>query len=94
MAMTNPPHPGLLVQECLDELGLPVAQAAEGLGVTRQHLYRVLRGTSAVSPEMAVRLEKAFGGTAGTWLRMQAAYDLAQVRRREADIDVKRLAPL
>lgn len=93
MAMKNPPHPGELVKEGLEELGLSVAQAAEGLGVTRQQLYRVIRGTSAISPEMALRLEKALGSTADTWLRMQSAFDLAQIRSGEAKIDVKRLAP-
>ena len=81
MAMKNPPHPGRLVADNLSELGLSVAQAAEGLGVTRQQLYKVINGESAISPEMAVRLEQAIGSTAETWLRMQNAYDLAQVRQ-------------
>ena len=93
MPMKNPPHPGRLVKDNLDELGLSVAQAAEGLGVTRQQLYKVINGESAVSPEMAVRLEKAIGSTADAWLRMQAAYDLAEVRKREGEIDVKRFEP-
>jgi antitoxin HigA-1 len=93
MPMKNPPHPGRLVKDNLDELGLSVAQAAEGLGVTRQQLYKVINGESAVSPEMAVRLEKAIGGTAAAWLRMQAAYDLAEVRKREGEINVKRFQP-
>jgi addiction module HigA family antidote len=91
--MKNPPHPGRLVKDNIDEMGLSIAEAAEGLGVTRQQLYRVVNRHSAVSPEMAVRLEKAIGGTADAWLRMQAAYDLAQVRRREGEILVRRLAP-
>jgi addiction module HigA family antidote len=91
--MKNPPHPGRLVKENLDELGLSVAQAAEGLGVTRQQLYKVINGESAVSPEMAVRLEKAIGSTAAAWLRMQAAYDIAEVRKREGEINVKRFQP-
>ena len=70
-SMKNPPHPGGLVKDNIDELGLSIAEAAEGLGVTRQQLYRVIRGESGISPEMAVRLEKAFGGTADFWLRMQ-----------------------
>ena len=93
MPMKNPPHPGRLVKDNLDELGLSVAQAAEGLGVTRQQLYKVINGESAVSPEMAVRLEKAIGSTADAWLRMQAAYDLAEVRKREGEINVKRFQP-
>jgi antitoxin HigA-1 len=88
MAMKQPPHPGRLVKDNLDELGLSVAQAAAGLGVTRQQLYKVINGESAVSPEMAVRLEKAIGSTADAWLRMQIAYDLSAVRKR--DIDVRR----
>ena len=91
MGMKKPPHPGRLVKDNVEELGLSVAAAAEGLGVTRQQLYKVIKGESAVSPEMAVRLEKAIGGTADAWLRMQAAYDLAQVRLREDAIKVRRL---
>ena len=91
--MKNPAHPGRLLKNELEELGLSVAAAAEGLGVTRQQLYNVINGKSAVTPEMAVRLEKGIGSTADTWLRMQTAYDLAQVRLRHGDIKVKKLAP-
>jgi antitoxin HigA-1 len=91
MPMKSPPHPGRIVKDALDDLGLPVAEAAQGLGVTRQQLHNVVSGRSAISPEMAVRLEKAIGSTAETWLRMQAAYDLAQVARR--DISVRRFTP-
>jgi len=93
MAMKNPAHPGELVKANIDELGLTVAEVATGLGVTRQQLYNVIRGKSVVTPEMAVRFEKAFGGTADTWLRMQLNYDLALVRQRAGKISVKRLAP-
>ena len=93
MAMKNPPHPGELLKDNVDELGLSVAEAAKGLGVTRQQLYNVINGKSAITPEMAVRLEKALGGTADLWLRMQVNYDLAQVRQRGRSIKVKRLAP-
>ena len=89
--MKNPAHPGGLIRDNIEELGLSVADAAGGLGVTRQHLYRVIGGECGVSPEMAVRLEKAFGGSAETWLSMQANYDLAQMRRH--GINVRRLAP-
>jgi len=92
MEMKNPARPGLLVKECLDELGLSVADAAKAIGVTRQQLHNVIAGRSTVTPEMAVRLEQAFGGTADTWLRMQLNYDLAQVRQR-GDIAVERLKP-
>ncbi|MFM9941224.1 MAG: HigA family addiction module antitoxin [Hyphomicrobiaceae bacterium] len=91
--MKNPAHPGRLLKNDLEELGLSVAIAAEGLGVTRQQLYNVINGKSAVTPEMAIRLEKGIGSTADTWLRMQMAYDLAQVRLRRGDIKVKKLAP-
>ena len=89
MAMKNPAHPGSLIKDNIDELGLSVAEAAKGLGITRQQLYKVIKGESALTPEMAVRLEKAFGGSAETWLRMQMNFDLA--RARERDIDVTRL---
>ncbi|MDD5586728.1 MAG: HigA family addiction module antitoxin [Alphaproteobacteria bacterium] len=91
MRMKNPVHPGELVKANLDELGLSVAKAAKALGVTRQQLYNVMSGKSSVSPEMAVRFEKAFGGSADMWLRMQTAYDLAEVRRHTKKIIVHRL---
>jgi antitoxin HigA-1 len=84
MAMKNPAHPGELVRANLEELRLSVADAAKGLSVTRQQLHNVITGRSAVSPEMAVRFEKGFGGSADMWLRMQAAFDLAQDHSREA----------
>lgn len=93
MPMKNPPHSGEPLRGNVDELGLSVAEAAKGLGVTRQQLYNVINGKSAITPEMAVRLEKALGGTADLWLRMQVNYDLAEVRRRGRAIKVRRLAP-
>ena len=93
MEMKNPVHPGALVTECLEDLGLSVAEAAKGLGITRQQLHNVIAGRSSVTPEMAIRFEKAFGSTADTWLRMQMNYDLAQTRRRASEIAVTRLAP-
>ena len=93
MEMKNPVHPGALVAECLADLGLSVAEAAKGLGITRQQLHNVIAARSSVTPEMAIRLEKAFGGTANTWLRMQANYDLAQMRKRADEIVVARLSP-
>ncbi len=92
MRMKNPAHPGELVEANLQELGLSVAEAAKAIGVTRQQLYNVINGRSAVTPEMAVRFEKAFGGGAGMWLRMQAAHDLAKVRQSQEKIRVQRLA--
>lgn len=91
--MKNPPHPGAGLREDIEALGLSVAETATGLGVTRQQLYRVIRGQSGISPEMALRLEKAIGGTADGWLRMQLAYDLAQIRARAGSIKIKRLEP-
>jgi antitoxin HigA-1 len=82
MPMKSPPHPGGLVRDNLEELGLSTANAAKALGVTRQQLHNVVTCRSAITPEMAVRFEKAFGGAADTWLRMQAAFDLAIVRAR------------
>jgi addiction module HigA family antidote len=93
MEMKNPVHPGLLVEECLNNLELSVATASKALGVSRQQLHNVIAGRSGITPEMAIRFEKAFGGTADTWLRMQVNYDLAQMRKRAADIVVTRLAP-
>ena len=91
--MKNPSHPGSLIKANIDELGLSVAEAADGLRITRQQLYKVINGESSVSPEMALRLEKAFGGSADAWLRMQANYDLARVRKHTGEIKVKRLEP-
>jgi len=91
MRMKNPVHPGVLVKANLDNLGVSVADAAQALGVTRQQLHNVVSGKSAVTPDMAIRLEKALGGSADLWLRMQVAYALAQARRHESEIDVRRI---
>jgi addiction module HigA family antidote len=93
MEMKNPVHPGLLVKDCLDDLGLTVAEVAAALHITRQQLHNIVAGRSSITPEMAIRFEKAFGSTADTWLRMQMNYDLAQVRQRAAEIVVERLTP-
>jgi antitoxin HigA-1 len=94
MAMKNPCHPGEIVRrECLEPLGLSVTAGARVLGVTRQALSNLINANSGVSPEMAVRLEKAFGSTAETWLRMQVAYDLARIRETADKIDVRRYEP-
>ncbi len=91
MPMKNPPHPGRIVrQDCLDPLGLSVTEGAKVLGVTRQTLNSLVNGKSGISPEMALRLSKAFGSTAEMWLRLQMNYDLAQLRRRESKINVTR----
>lgn len=91
MPMKNPVHPGVIVREdCLEPLGLTIAKAAKALGVTRQALNNVINGKSGISPEMALRLSKAFGANPETWLRMQMAYDLAQARKNESKIKVRR----
>ena len=74
MAMKNPPHPGLSVRhDCIEPLGLTITETARVLGVTRQALNNLVNGKAAISPEMAIRLDKAFGGGADTWLRLQAS---------------------
>jgi addiction module HigA family antidote len=91
MPMKNPPHPGRSIRNaCLEPLGLSVTDGAKILGVTRQALNNVINGKSAISPEMAIRLTKAFGSTADSWLRMQVAYDLAQAMKDESKIKVQR----
>ncbi len=81
--MLNPPHPGEIVKlECLEPLGMSVARAAQGLGVTSQTLTDIVNEKSSISAEMSVRLSKAFGSTPETWLRMQMAYDLWQIGGR------------
>jgi addiction module HigA family antidote len=95
MRMKNPPHPGLSVQhDCLEPLGLSIAEGAKVLGVTRQALNNLASGKAGISAEMAIRLEKAFGGGAETWLRMQAAYDLAQAEKHTRKIKVQRVKDL
>jgi addiction module HigA family antidote len=93
MPMKNPSHPGSLIKADIDELGLSVMDAAKALGISRQQLHAVVAGRASVTPEMAIRLEKALGSTGDTWLRMQMNYDLAQVRARASAIKVTRLAP-
>ena len=92
MTMKNPPHPGETVRyDCLEPLGLTVTEGAKALGVTRQTLNNLVNGKSGISPEMAIRLSKAFGSSPETWLKMQLDYDLAQARQRGDKIQVKRV---
>ena len=92
--MKNPPHPGHSIKKnCLDPLGLNVTEAAKVLDVARHTLSRVLNGDAAISPEMAIRLEKAGWSNAEFWLRRQTSYDLAQARRGEDQIKVERYQP-
>lgn len=91
MPMKQPPHPGLSVRyDCLEPLELSVTYGAKILGVSRQALNNLVNEKTGISPEMAIRLDKAFGGTAEGWLALQTAYDLAQARRHESSIRVKR----
>ena len=90
MIMKNPPHPGRVVlEECIEPLGLTITDAAAALGVTRNTLSELVNGKRGISPEMAVRLSKVFGGTEDGWLVQQAQYELAQVHR--GGIKLKRL---
>lgn len=93
MTCTDSLHPGFLVrQQCLAPNNLGVVDAARILGVSRQALSNVVTGRASISPEMAVRLAKAFGGTDEHWMQLQLAYDLAEVRKRADNIQVHPLA--
>jgi addiction module HigA family antidote len=89
--MKNPPHPGEMIGDEIEGLGVSISAAAKSLGVTRQQLHNLVAGRSGVTPEMAVRLELALGGNADFWLRLQANYDLAQIRGRATPIKVTKL---
>jgi addiction module HigA family antidote len=91
MPMKNPVHPGVLAKANLEELNLSVAEAAKAMKITRQQLHNVMQCKSALTPTMALRFEKAFGGGADMWLRMQAAYDLAQARKSQPKMNIPRL---
>ncbi len=92
--MKDPPHPGRSIKDaCLDPLGLTVTAAARILQVARHTLSRVINGQAAISPEMAIRLEKVGWSTADHWLRLQMAFDLACVRKRADGILVKPYEP-
>ena len=90
MAMKNPVHPGKIIKHAIEASGLSVTEAAERLGVTRQTLSRVTNEKTSLSPEMAVRVSKAFGSTVEHWMRMQMAYDLANIEKTAKTIKVKR----
>lgn len=93
MVMYNPPHPGKVIRElCIKPLNLSVTDAAEGLGVSRKTLSALLNGRFGISPEMAIRLSKAFGGSAESWIIQQAQYDLWQARQKIGEIKVKAFA--
>ena len=93
MAMKNPPHPGDFIRtEIVESAGMTVTAAAVALGVSRPALSSLLNGRAALSGEMALRIEKAFGVRMDTLMRMQAAYEIAQTRKREDLIQVARIA--
>ncbi|WP_323272824.1 HigA family addiction module antitoxin [Limnoraphis robusta] len=93
MRMHNPPHPGEVLRElCLEPLGLTVTDAAEALGVSRKTLSAILNGRAGISPEMAIRLSKAFGTSAESWLNQQMQYDLWVAEQGAGDIRVKKLS--
>ena len=93
MVMHNPPHPGDVIKElCLEPLGLTVTDAAKGLCVSRKTLSALLNGRFGISPEMAIRLSKGFGGSAESWLIQQSQYDLWQALQNQSQIKVKAFA--
>ena len=92
--LKNPPHPGGFVRtEIIESMALSVTAAAKALGITRAALSAFLNEHSSLSPDMALRVEKAFGVSMDTLMRMQNSYDIAQARKREAEIEVTRFAP-
>ena len=89
--MHDPSHPGEVIKhDCIEALQLTVTGAADGLGVGRKALSALINGKSGVSPDLAIRLEKAGWGTAETWLRMQMQFDLWQARKKAGKFKVKR----
>ena len=87
-------HPGAIVrQSCLERFNLTVTEGASVLGVSRQALTNLLSGKAGISPEMALRLDKAFGGGAETWLQRQLLHDLAKARRRLDELNVIAMVP-
>jgi len=92
MSMKNPPHPGRIVrQECIEPLGLSITDAAERLGVKRQTLNNLVNGKAGISPQMSIRLSKAFGSRPEVWLGLQMQYDLAQAEKSAHRIKVRRI---
>ena len=89
MAMKNLPHPGEMIGDILAELDISISQAAKNLGISRQQLHNVISGRSVISPELAVRLEKALGSSADAWLKMQANFDLVKARQNLGALKVR-----
>ncbi len=93
MLMHNPPHPGGVIRrQCLEPLGLTVTEAAKGLGVSRNTLSMLLNGRLGISPEMAIRLSEAFGGSPESWLQQQMQYDLWHAQQNREGVPVRRFA--
>ncbi|MCP5487239.1 MAG: HigA family addiction module antidote protein [Verrucomicrobia bacterium] len=92
MRMHNPPHPGEVLRDlCLEPLGISVTDAAKALGVSRKTLSAILNGRSGISPEMAIRLGKAFDTTPESWLNQQMQYDLWGAEQQAKDLKVQKL---
>ena len=93
MNMYNPPHPGEVLRDlCLEPLELTVTEAARALGISRKTLSAILNGRAGISPEMAIRLAKAFDTTPESWLNQQMQYDLWQAQQSVGDLNVQKLA--
>ena len=91
MLMHNPPHPGAFIRrQCLEPLGLTVTEAAKGLAVSRNTLSMLLNGRLAISPEMAIRLSQAFGGSPESWLLQQMQYDLWHTQQEREEVAVRK----
>jgi addiction module HigA family antidote len=93
MPMKKPVHPGRIVKGSMTELGLSVTDASRVLGVTRPTISKLVNGRASISPEMAIRLSKAFGSTPEFWLKLQLSYDLAQIEARVGEIKIERYRP-
>ena len=90
MRMHNPPHPGEILNDLwLEPMGLSITAAAEVLKVSRKTLSEIVNGRASISPEMAMRLQLAFGKSAQSWLGHQAAYDLWQLKDRAKSLGVQ-----
>ena len=94
MSRNEPTHPGLSIRhDCLEPLGLTVTAGAKALGVSRKQLSDLVNCNAGLSPEMAIRVAKVFGGDAQTWYRLQAAFDIAQALKRADDIQLESIWP-
>jgi addiction module HigA family antidote len=92
MEMHNPPHPGIILKElCIDPLGLSITVVAKALGVTRKTLSSIINGNSGISPEMALRLAKAFDTSPESWLSQQQQYDLWKAKKKMGKLKIKKL---